>query len=132
MYQVLFLSPRASLEAWVLGASAMSVLLCTGGGTAEHAQGLFSYQCCVRASLYRGRDCRTCSGVVQLPVLCPCFFVQGAPGTAEHSLGLFSCLCETGPQTHKNKKLKRTKIVNNTKHADSFCGNTFLIQQTEK
>ena len=95
--------------------SAVSVLPCTGGRTAEHALGLFSYQCCVRAALYRGQDCRTCSGVVQLPVLCPCCLVQGAGlqnmlwgcsatsavsvlpctggRTAEHALGLFSYKC---------------------------------------
>ena len=63
---------------WLSATSAVSVLPCTGGRTAEHALGLFSYQCCVRAALYRGQDCRTCSGVVQLPVLCPCCLVQGA------------------------------------------------------
>ena len=95
--------------------SAVSVLPCTGGRTAERALGLFSYQCCVRAALYRGQDCRTCSGVVQLPVLCPCCLVQGAGlqnmlwgcsaitvvsvlpctggRTAEHALGLFSYQC---------------------------------------
>ena len=95
--------------------SAVSVLPYTGGGTAEHALGLSSYQCCVRAALYRGRDCRTCSRVVQLPVLCPCCLIQGAglqnmlsgcPATsavsvlpytggrtAEHALGLSSYQC---------------------------------------
>ena len=56
-------SPRAFLPAWVLGASAVSVLPCTGGRTAECVLGLFSYQCCVRAALYKGQECRMCSQV---------------------------------------------------------------------
>ena len=62
----------------LLATSAVSVLPCTEGRTAEHALELSGYQCCVRAALYRGQDCRTCSGVVRLPVLCPCCLVQRA------------------------------------------------------
>ena len=72
---------RAGLQNVLWGcsaASAVSVQPCTGGRTAECALGLFSHQCCVRAALYRGQDCRMCSGVVQPPVLCPCSLVQGA------------------------------------------------------
>ena len=109
---------RAGLQNVLWGcsaASAVSVQPCTGGRTAECALGLFSRQCCVRAALYRGQDCRMCSGVVQPPVLCPCSLVQraGLPNvlwgcsaasavsvqpctegrTAECALGLFSRQC---------------------------------------
>ena len=109
---------RAGLQNMLWGCpatSAVSVLPCIGGGTAERALGLSSYQCCVRTALYRGQDCRTCSGVVRLPVLCPCCLVQGAglqnvlwgcPATsavsvllctggrtAEHALGLSGYQC---------------------------------------
>ena len=57
----------------------------------EHALGLFSYRCCVRAALYRGQDCRTCSGVVQLPLQRLCFLVQGA-GLQNVRWGLWACL----------------------------------------
>ena len=58
-------------------------------------------QCCVRAALYRGQNCRTCPGVVQLPVLCPCCLVQGA--SLQNMLsGLWACLAWVCVTDHGN------------------------------
>ena len=94
-------STRASLEGGSLG----PVLPCTGGMTAEHALGLSSYQCCVCAALYRGQDCRTCSWVVQVPVLCLCCLVQGV-GLQNV---LWGCSATCMRQAHKSTKTKSWK-----------------------
>ena len=58
-------------------------------------------QRCVRAALYRGQNCRTCPGVVQLPVLCPCCLVQGA--SLQNMLsGLWACLAWVCVTDHGN------------------------------